>query len=144
MFSASPPAPTTSLPVADDNVDDDANDDREGAANGDRGRTEHFGRLRARRRGRKHKLCHTPTIREARPKLWIRAARYDAVVVAYTPALDGVRGVAIVLVLFHHFTVFDPVTGGDAWLAFVALLGWCGVDLFFVLSGFLITGILID
>jgi peptidoglycan/LPS O-acetylase OafA/YrhL len=52
--------------------------------------------------------------------------------------------VAIVLVLLHHFTVFDPATGGDAWLAFVALLGWCGVDVFFVLSGFLITGILID
>jgi hypothetical protein len=52
-----------SLHVADDNVDDDANDDREGAANGDRDRTEHFGSLRARRRGRKHKLCHTPAIR---------------------------------------------------------------------------------
>jgi peptidoglycan/LPS O-acetylase OafA/YrhL len=62
----------------------------------------------------------------------------------HQPALDGVRGIAILLVLFHHFTVFDPITGVGAWLGFVALLGWCGVDLFFVLSGFLITGILID
>jgi hypothetical protein len=62
----------------------------------------------------------------------------------HQPALDGVRGIAILLVLFHHFTVFDPITGVGAWLGFAALLGWCGVDLFFVLSGFLITGILID
>lgn len=62
----------------------------------------------------------------------------------HTPALDGVRGIAILLVLFHHFTLFDPVTSVGAWLGFFALLGWCGVDLFFVLSGYLITGILID
>ena len=62
----------------------------------------------------------------------------------HTPALDGVRGIAILLVLFHHFTLFDPVTSVGAWLGFLALLGWCGVDVFFVLSGFLITGILID
>jgi len=63
---------------------------------------------------------------------------------AHTPALDGVRGIAILLVLFHHFTVLDPATTFGAWMGFVALLGWSGVDLFFVLSGFLITGILID
>jgi peptidoglycan/LPS O-acetylase OafA/YrhL len=62
----------------------------------------------------------------------------------HTPALDGVRGIAIILVLFHHFTLFDPATPIGAWLRFVALLGWSGVDVFFVLSGFLITGILID
>jgi len=65
-------------------------------------------------------------------------------VFAHTPALDGVRGIAIILVLLHHFTLFDPTTTFGAWLGFVALLGWSGVDLFFVLSGFLITGILID
>jgi peptidoglycan/LPS O-acetylase OafA/YrhL len=65
-------------------------------------------------------------------------------VTAHTPALDGVRGIAILLVLLHHFTVFDPITSFGAWMGFGALLGWCGVDLFFVLSGFLITGILID
>ena len=62
----------------------------------------------------------------------------------HNPALDGVRGIAILLVLFHHFTLFDPVTTIGAWLGFGALLGWSGVDVFFVLSGFLITGILID
>jgi peptidoglycan/LPS O-acetylase OafA/YrhL len=65
-------------------------------------------------------------------------------VFAHTPALDGVRGIAIILVLLHHFTIFDPKTTIDEWIGFVALLGWSGVDLFFVLSGFLITGILID
>jgi len=59
--------------------------------------------------------------------------------------LDGVRGVAILLVLVHHFL---QVADGDLY-AVPRLLqyfqfGWVGVDLFFVLSGFLITGILVD
>lgn len=71
--------------------------------------------------------------------------RYDtSPVFAHTPALDGIRGIAIILVLFHHFTIFDPITPAGAWMASLALLGWAGVDVFFVLSGFLITGILID
>jgi peptidoglycan/LPS O-acetylase OafA/YrhL len=65
-------------------------------------------------------------------------------VIAYTPALDGLRGLAILLVLFHHFTILKPATAVDQSLADAALIGWSGVDLFFVLSGFLITGILID
>jgi peptidoglycan/LPS O-acetylase OafA/YrhL len=60
--------------------------------------------------------------------------------------LDGIRGVAILLVMIFHFGVFIPmhptVMSILASQAFV--LGWCGVDLFFVLSGFLITGILLD
>jgi peptidoglycan/LPS O-acetylase OafA/YrhL len=63
---------------------------------------------------------------------------------AYTPALDGLRGIAIILVLFHHFTILKPLTTFDQRIANVPLIGWSGVDLFFVLSGFLITGILID
>ena len=63
---------------------------------------------------------------------------------AFTPALDGLRGIAILLVLLHHFTILEPTTAVEGWLANIALIGWSGVDLFFVLSGFLITGILVD
>jgi peptidoglycan/LPS O-acetylase OafA/YrhL len=65
--------------------------------------------------------------------------------IGHIPALDGIRGVAILLVLICHF-----IPGGEATkhgvgqiLARIAILGWTGVDLFFVLSGFLITGILL-
>ena len=49
---------------------------------------------------------------------------------AFYPALDGLRAVAFLMVLLEHYNQFP-------W-------GWAGVDLFFVLSGFLITGILFD
>jgi len=59
----------------------------------------------------------------------------------HIPELDGVRGIAILLVMVYHFgTSTKP--GGV--LGEVLGLGWIGVDLFFVLSGFLITGILLD
>ena len=54
----------------------------------------------------------------------------------HIPALDGLRGIAIIMVLLYH--CFFPL-----W-KFGASAGWVGVDLFFVLSGFLITGILLD
>jgi peptidoglycan/LPS O-acetylase OafA/YrhL len=63
---------------------------------------------------------------------------------ARIPSLDGLRGVAIILVMIHHFTVIQPATAVEIWFGRVARLGMHGVDLFFVLSGFLITGILLD
>lgn len=60
------------------------------------------------------------------------------------PALDGLRGVAIILVMLHHFTYHRPTAGIDGLIGDVLFFGWAGVDLFFVLSGFLITGILLD
>ena len=59
-------------------------------------------------------------------------------------ALDGLRGIAILLVLLHGFDVLQDAHG-FAHLVDAALdIGWIGVQLFFVLSGFLITGILLD
>src|SRR5688572_2559121 len=65
----------------------------------------------------------------------------------HIPALDGVRGVAILLVLILHFSAYGHGLAPSALLIDrlyyrVAGAGWIGVDLFFVLSGFLITGIL--
>ncbi len=62
------------------------------------------------------------------------AARPDAADASrHVPSLDGVRGLAVLLVLAFH-----------AWPSQWTAFGWMGVDLFFVLSGFLITGILSD
>jgi peptidoglycan/LPS O-acetylase OafA/YrhL len=61
--------------------------------------------------------------------------------------LDGLRGVAIALVLIcHFFQLTLQVRPGSvlAYVQAVARLSWTGVDLFFVLSGFLIGGILLD
>jgi peptidoglycan/LPS O-acetylase OafA/YrhL len=44
-------------------------------------------------------------------------------------SLDGIRGLAILLVIFFHYGYFAP--------------GWIGVQIFFTLSGYLITSILL-
>jgi peptidoglycan/LPS O-acetylase OafA/YrhL len=63
------------------------------------------------------------------------------------PQLDGLRGVAIAMVvLYHYFSLHFSVSPGTltAYLVYPTRFGWSGVDLFFVLSGFLIGGILLD
>jgi peptidoglycan/LPS O-acetylase OafA/YrhL len=65
----------------------------------------------------------------------------------HRPALDGVRGLAILSVLMSHFVPVLAEAFGTSWarqLVGYAGPGAWGVDLFFVLSGFLITGILLD
>ena len=57
-------------------------------------------------------------------------------------ALDGLRGLAVLAVMTVHFERFVPGVGALVPLKQLATYGWAGVDLFFVLSGFLITGIL--
>jgi peptidoglycan/LPS O-acetylase OafA/YrhL len=63
----------------------------------------------------------------------------------HMPALDGLRGLAVLMVLVFHF-VGNTMPTNVAESAVVGLTnyGAYGVELFFVLSGFLITGILYD
>ena len=64
---------------------------------------------------------------------------------SHIPGLDGLRGVAILLVLVHMLNMLEVQHGMSAYLwSRVSQIGWTGVQLFFVLSGFLITGILLD
>src|SRR5688572_5604871 len=61
------------------------------------------------------------------------------------PALDGIRGLAILTVTAYRFSIGPDDNQLPGKLLFKALHhGDLGVDLFFVLSGFLITGILFD
>jgi peptidoglycan/LPS O-acetylase OafA/YrhL len=56
------------------------------------------------------------------------------------PELDAVRGIAVLAVIIHNAPDKYPYSLVERFAA----SGWMGVDLFFVLSGFLITGILLD
>lgn len=78
-------------------------------------------------------------MRESRPE--------PPVIRPYMPELDSVRGIAILMVLFFHGMAAPGSSALSGWgqMLFKATrVGWAGVDLFFVLSGFLITGILVD
>ncbi|HWZ23208.1 MAG TPA: acyltransferase [Cytophagaceae bacterium] len=63
----------------------------------------------------------------------------------HIPVLDGLRGFAVLYVMFAHLFPFDIIvwnTVVEKIIFGLFTMGWSGVDLFFVLSGFLITGIL--
>lgn len=63
------------------------------------------------------------------------------------PELDGLRGLAILLVLIWHYFIGQMPVRPGSFASYVDILGrltWSGVDLFLILSGFLIGGILLD
>lgn len=67
----------------------------------------------------------------------------------YIPGLDGIRAIAVIAVILRHYTSpFTSVLNDAGWgwrlYASIANLGWVGVDIFFVLSGYLITNMLIN
>jgi peptidoglycan/LPS O-acetylase OafA/YrhL len=82
------------------------------------------------------------------PTASLTANGSDRRVLVRIPALDGIRGTAICLVLLWHgfFTALTNLPNHSHVARLVALgrFTWSGVDLFFVLSGFLIGGILLD
>ena len=75
-------------------------------------------------------IVNTPVINNPQPQ--------------HVKELDGLRGLAILFVMLFHFTADIPANSsmGRAVLKLCSV-GWIGVDLFFVLSGYLITGILL-
>jgi peptidoglycan/LPS O-acetylase OafA/YrhL len=63
------------------------------------------------------------------------------------PELDGLRGIAIAMIVYLHYIqdgISPPAHSLWSYLTVPGQLTWTGVDLFFVLSGFLIGGILLD
>ena len=59
---------------------------------------------------------------------------------SYIPELQGLRGLAVLAVVIYH--CHPRLEGTPIYRA--SLWGWAGVNLFFVLSGFLITSILLE
>jgi peptidoglycan/LPS O-acetylase OafA/YrhL len=69
----------------------------------------------------------------------------DQVARGYVPSFDGLRAIAILAVMGHNFQFEGHAASTiGAAISRVVDWGWVGVELFFVLSGFLITGILLD
>lgn len=73
------------------------------------------------------------------PKPSSPAAQRPAWLPNYLPELQGLRGLAVLFVVIYH--CHPRLTG--TWIYKASLWGWAGVNLFFVLSGFLITSILL-
>jgi len=65
------------------------------------------------------------------------------VLTQHFPALDGLRGVAVLMVIVSHFIAYRPGPPAPRFFSLVGSIGAMGVDLFFALSGFLITRILL-
>jgi peptidoglycan/LPS O-acetylase OafA/YrhL len=59
------------------------------------------------------------------------------------PQLDNLRGLAIIPVALLHGVVPSPSSPGATTMKLPLSVGWVGVDLFFALSGYLITSILL-
>ena len=87
-----------------------------------------------------------PVVREHRPRTV--PAEEPRLLQRYMPQLDVLRGLAILMVFLDHGLYWlgaqNETTGIARKFALLTSGGWLGVNLFFVLSGFLITGILLD
>ena len=79
---------------------------------------------------------NTTLLKPEQPKLLVRRPSW---LPSYIPELQGLRGLAVLAVIFYHC---QPRLEGT-WIYSASLWGWAGVNLFFVLSGFLITSILL-
>lgn len=94
-------------------------------------------RLRARRR------THIPPVTPPSAIAHPRAPR-DAHAPEHVPELDGLRGLAVLMTVATHWQAAIPRGRAlDDVVLYMAQMGWMGVEIFFVLSGLLITGILL-
>lgn len=74
----------------------------------------------------------------------LRPAQVSAAEPRHKPELDGIRGIAIIAVMLSHAGPLIQKDGIVSKVLVSAMIpGWSGVELFFALSGFLITGILL-
>ena len=74
------------------------------------------------------------------PEVTRKALQRPTWLSSYVPELDGLRGLAVLAVVLYH--CHTRLVG--TWIYGPLLWGWAGVNLFFALSGFLITSILIE